>query len=73
VKDGSRLIAARIMDSGYGYNSQNDMPVHFGLASPDVCVGATFALGGRRLTVPCAPIDTFDRRDGVVIITIPRP
>jgi hypothetical protein len=73
VKDGSRLIAARIMDSGSGYNSQNDMPVHFGLASPDVCVGATFALGGRRLTVPCAPIDTFDRRDGVVIITIPRP
>jgi hypothetical protein len=72
VKDGSRLIAARIMDSGSGYNSQNDMPVHFGLPSTDVCVGATFALGGRRVSVPCAPIDTFDRRDGVVIIPIPQ-
>ena len=68
-KDGSR-IAARIIDSGSGYNAQNDMPVHFGLPSSDVCLGATFALAGRRVSVPCAPIDSFDRRDGAVVMTI---
>jgi hypothetical protein len=70
VKDGSRPIASRIMDSGSGYNAQNDMPVHFGLPSNDVCLGASFALAGKRISVPCAPIDTYDRRDGVVIVTL---
>ena len=28
-----RLIGARVVDSGSGYNSQSDMPVHFGLGT----------------------------------------
>ena len=28
-----RLVGARIVDSGSGYNAQSDMPVHFGLGS----------------------------------------
>jgi hypothetical protein len=58
------------MDSGSGYNAQNDVPVHFGLPSNDVCLGASFAFGGKRLSVPCAPIDTYDRKDGVVIVQL---
>jgi hypothetical protein len=27
----TRLIGARLVDSGSGYDSQNDLPVHFGL------------------------------------------
>jgi hypothetical protein len=72
---GSPLVASGIMDSGSGYNTQNDMPVHFAIPGGRgaYCLGATFALAGRRITVPCAPIDSYDRRDGVVVITIPRP
>ena len=70
VKGGSRLVAARIMDSGSGYNAQSDAPVHFGLPSGDACLGATFALAGKRIAVPCAPIDTYVRRDGVVIVEL---
>ena len=29
----TRLIGARLVDSGSGYDSQNDMPVHFGIPS----------------------------------------
>jgi hypothetical protein len=29
----SRLIGSRLVDSGSGYDSQNDMPVHFGIPS----------------------------------------
>jgi hypothetical protein len=61
------------MDSGSGYNAQNDMPVHFGLPANDVCLGASFALAGKRISAPCAPVDTYDRRDGVVIITLRTP
>jgi hypothetical protein len=30
----TRRLGCRLVDSGSGYNSQNDMPVHFGLPSP---------------------------------------
>jgi hypothetical protein len=28
-----RLLGARIVDTGSGYNAQNDLPLHFGIAS----------------------------------------
>ena len=46
----NRLIGTQLVDGGSGYNSQNDMPVHFGVpagvARVDVQVIAPF--GGRR-------------------------
>ena len=45
-----RLVAARLVDSGSGYNAQNDVPVHIGL--PDlgrIDVEVTRMAGGRRI------------------------
>ena len=46
-----RLLAARLVDSGSGYNAQNDIPVHVGLAETGtVDVEVVYAAAGRRLT-----------------------
>jgi hypothetical protein len=51
------LLGTRLVDSGGGYDSQNAMPVHFGLAAEGrVDVEVTCLLGGRR---------RIDRRAGV--------
>jgi hypothetical protein len=46
------LLGTQLMDTGSGYNSQNDMPVHFGLAEAQrVDVEVIWpARGRRRLT-----------------------
>lgn len=47
----NRLLGMRLVDSGSGYNGQNDIPVHFGLPSMDaVDVEVTWPAGGRRAT-----------------------
>ncbi len=44
-----RLLAARLVDSGSGYNAQSDGPIHIGLPDSDrVDVEVTFPGGGRR-------------------------
>ena len=44
-----QLIAARLVDSGSGYNAQSDIPVHVGLgAATRVDVEVTVPRGGRR-------------------------
>lgn len=46
-----RLLAARIVDSGSGYNGQNVIPVHVGLPAPQpVDVEVTWPAGGKALT-----------------------
>ena len=45
-----QLIAARLVDSGSGYNAQSDMPVHVGIgAAPRVDVEVIVPRGGRRV------------------------
>ena len=45
-----RLLAARLVDSGSGYNAQNDLPVHIGLADPGrVDVEVIRVVKGRRI------------------------
>jgi hypothetical protein len=45
-----RLLGARIVDSGSGYNAQSDMPVHFGLAdATGVDVEVIYPQRGRRV------------------------
>jgi hypothetical protein len=57
------------VDSGSGYNSQNDMPVHFGLASADpVDVAVTIPLGGRRLTRVMPGVRPADWHGRVVVV-----
>jgi len=47
-----RLLAMRLVDTGSGYDAQNDMPVHIGLASlAPVDLEATWPAAGRRVTV----------------------
>jgi len=44
-----RLIAKRLVDTGSGYNAQNDLPVHIGLPTTDpVDVEVTWPAAGRR-------------------------
>ena len=46
------LLGARLTDTGSGYNSQNDMPVHFGLARlQNVDVEVTWPSRNRRRVV----------------------
>ncbi len=46
------LLGTRLVDTGSGYNSQNDMPVHFGLAAMQkVDVEVTWPSRGRRRIV----------------------
>ena len=46
-----RFIAVRLVDTGSGYNAQNDMPVHIGLPTDDpVDVQIVWPSNGRRLT-----------------------
>lgn len=47
-----RVLGTRLVDTGSGYNAQNDMPVHFGLASAStVDVEVVWPAGGKRVTV----------------------
>jgi len=46
-----RVLAAGLVDSGSGYNAQNDLPVHIGLATTAaVDVEVTFPAAGRKAT-----------------------
>jgi hypothetical protein len=46
-----RLLGARIVDTGSGYNAQNDLPLHFGIASAvRVDVEVTWPGGTRAVT-----------------------
>ena len=49
----TRLIGARLVDSGSGYDAQNDMPVHFGIpaGTARVDVQVIVPRGGARRTV----------------------
>ena len=47
----NRLLATRLVDTGSGYDSQSDVPVHFGLASmAAVDVEVTVLTKGKRVS-----------------------
>ena len=53
-----RLIGMRLVDTGSGYDAQNDMPVHITLPSlAAIDLEVTFPAGARRLTVRPRDID----------------
>jgi hypothetical protein len=62
------LIGMRLVDSGSGYNSQNDMPVHFGWTGDSrVNIEVTYPAAGRRVREVMRNHDPARSRDTVVI------
>jgi len=60
-----RLLAANILDTGSGYNSQNAMPVHFGLSNEetvDVEVTTMTKQGRRTALLPKVDPKTYAGR-----------
>jgi hypothetical protein len=54
----SRVVAARLVDTGSGYDSQNEMPVHIGLPNTAaVDIEVVFARGGKRITARQSRVD----------------
>ena len=69
-----RVLGTRIVDSGSGYNAQNDMPILVSVpAGAPVCVEIQFPRAGRVLRSPCTRVDPRDwrGRDYVVALTTP--
>jgi hypothetical protein len=58
-----RLIAARLVDPGSGYNAQNDGPVHVAVPASvrRVDVEVTFPAAGRRVTTHVRNVDPRER------------
>ncbi len=53
-----RVVGTRLVDSGSGYNSQGDQPVHFGLPTLEpVDVEVTLVGGGRRIAAILRGVD----------------
>lgn len=59
-----RLLGTRLVDSGSGYNAQNDMPVHFGWTDTGrVDVEVIYPANGRRIRVVRTDIDVSTARN----------
>lgn len=57
-----RLLGLRLVDTGSGYNSQNVMPVHFGLATRGaVDIEVTVPANGKRVTTMVRNVKQFGR------------
>jgi hypothetical protein len=58
-----RPLGARLVDSGSGYNAQNDMPVHVAVpANARVDVEVTYPAAGRRTATWARSVDVQTRR-----------
>ena len=58
VAGGGPVLASALVDSGSGYDSQNDLPVHIGLPSAEpVDVDVLWSAGGRLVTATTAGVD----------------
>jgi hypothetical protein len=67
----NRLIATRLVDSGTGYDAQNDLPVHIGLPTMSpVDVEVVFPRAGTRATVKRSRVDPRQWRGKALAISI---
>jgi len=68
-----RLLGARLVDSGSGYNAQHDMPVHFGLAEmTPVDVEVTFPRAGTHAVTRVADVDPRGHAGRVLVVRAAR-
>jgi FG-GAP-like repeat/ASPIC and UnbV len=66
------LLGTRLVDTGSGYNAQNDMPVHFGLATVQpVDVEVTWPSRGRRRVVRVTNIRPPRHERGALTVKVP--
>ncbi len=65
-----RLMGARLVDAGSGYDAQNDMPVHVGLPAGVARVDVQLIVprGGRRLPVWVRNVDPAAWRGQALIV-----
>jgi hypothetical protein len=68
-----RLIASRLVDSGSGYDSQNDIPVHIGLPAgvDSVYVEAIFPRQGRRAVIRSPVMAPAEWRGKTISVRVP--
>lgn len=65
------LMGTRQMDTGSGYDSQNDMPVHFGLGAVDrVDVEVLYPANGRRLRVEQRGVNVSQYQGKALVVKI---
>jgi VCBS repeat protein/ASPIC/UnbV protein len=66
-----RLMGTRIMDTGSGYDSQSDLPVHFGIpGGQPVDVEITIFQRGRRRTIKLEDVDPRDYRGHFLAVRV---
>ena len=67
-----RLLATRLVDTGSGYDSQNDMPVHVGLAAlAAVDVEVTWPANGKAVTTAMKNVSPRDWAGRALIVNVP--
>jgi imidazolonepropionase-like amidohydrolase len=67
------LLGTRLVDTGSGYNTQNDIPVHFGLPALDpIDIEVTWPSGGRRESTTVRNVRPGDPASAVVTVRIGR-
>ena len=67
----NRLIAARLVDSGSGYDAQNDLPVHVGLPSMSlVDVEVVFPRAGTRVAAKHSRVEPREWRGRTLTISL---
>jgi hypothetical protein len=68
-----RLLGTGLVDTGSGYNAQNDMPVHFGLPSlAPVDVEVVWPGSGRRVTARLTNVRPADWRGRSLVVRTPK-
>lgn len=68
-----RLLATRLVDTGSGYNAQNDMAVQVGLpAVPAVDIEVTWPGAGRRVTERVPAVRVGDASSAVITVRLAR-
>jgi hypothetical protein len=67
------VLASRLVDSGSGYNAQNDMPVHFGLGTASVVdIEVVFPAAGQRVTARVEGVRAAEYRGRALLVRLQR-
>src|SRR5206468_222653 len=69
-----RLLGTSLVDTGSGYNSQNDAPVHFGLPDNEhVDVEVTFPQAGQRVVSSVKSVNPRDLKPNPLAVRLKPP
>jgi ASPIC and UnbV len=67
-----RLLGLRLVDTGSGYDSQNDAPVHFGLpnGTTSVDIEVIFPQGGKRIPTVMKNVSPSSSQGRIVTVRV---